>query len=93
MTNLSSSQRCEPFCDGQWNVRVVEGSDVDPEVVETHALGAILELETFDGVHPLVRSPPNGVSKTEEEDECNFRVSCSGGLRDADTIDIDNVGG
>lgn len=34
----------------QKNSRVIKGGDVDPEIVEAHALGSVLEFETLDRV-------------------------------------------
>lgn len=68
--------------------RVVEASNVDPEVVEAHTFGTRLVAENLDGVEALQGSPAAGDDEPEQEDHRNLDVGFATGLGNSCTVGV-----
>ena len=76
--------------------RVVEARDVDPEVVEAHALGARLVPQALDRVQALQRGVAGGEDEAEDEDDGDLGLglrAVAGRLHAVDEGDVRRVEG
>lgn len=76
------------------NEGIVETSNVDPEIIPSHSLGARLVSKALNRIQGLQRGPADTEGESEEEDERDLRLGHGVALCDCGAVGlVDYVGG